>query len=208
MDRKVKEFIMREAIKAAEEFVKKRFINDTTGHDWQHMDRVRRLSLLIYQTEQTGDPELIELIALLHDLSDSKLNGTKKAGEAVLSEWLESNVKNEEIRGKIKRDVSSISFSEGLREGLSPEAAIVQDADRLDALGAIGIARAFAYGSHKGHPIYLPKDDSAPSTFTHFYDKLLLLKTLMNTRTGKRLAEERHQFILLFLEQFKKDMME
>lgn len=199
---------MHETIKAAEEFVKKRFINDTTGHDWQHMDRVRKLSLLIYQTEQTGDPELIELIALLHDLSDSKLNGTKKEGEALLSEWLESNVKNEEIRGRIKRDVSSISFSEGLREGLSPEAATVQDADRLDALGAIGVARAFAYGGHKGHPIYLPKDDSAPSTFTHFYDKLLLLKTLMNTRTGKRLAEERHQFILLFLEQFKKDMME
>lgn len=199
---------MHETIKAAEEFVKKRFTNDTTGHDWQHMDRVRKLSLLIYQTEQTGDPELIELIALLHDLSDSKLNETKKEGEAVLSEWLESNVKNEEIRLKIKRDVSSISFSEGLREGLSHEAAIVQDADRLDALGAIGVARAFAYGGHKGHPIYLPKDDSAPSTFTHFYDKLLLLKTMMNTCTGKRLAEERHQFILLFLEQFKKDMME
>ena len=199
---------MQDAIKEAEKFVKSRFIKDATGHDWYHMDRVRKLSLVIYQTERTGNPELIELIALLHDLSDSKLNKIKKEGEAVLSEWLEANVEKKTIREKIKADIASISFREGLRDGLSHEAAIVQDADRLDAMGAVGVARAFAYGGHKGHPIYIPKDDSSPSTFTHFYDKLLLLKDLMNTRTGKRLAEERHQFILLFIEQFKKDMME
>lgn len=199
---------MREAIKVAEEFVKKRFNTDATGHDWHHMNRVRKLSLLIYQREQTGDPELIELIALLHDLSDSKLNGTKNEGEAVLNVWLESHIENKAIIDKVKRDIDSISFREGLRDGLSPEAAIVQDADRLDALGAIGVARAFAYGGHKGQPIYISNDEATPSTFTHFYDKLLLLKALMNTRTGKRLADERHQFILLFLEQFKKEMME
>ena len=199
---------MKEVIIEAEKFVKKRFLNDVTGHDWHHMNRVRKLSLVIWQTEQMGDPELIELIALLHDVSDSKLNGTKKEGEEFLDEWLESNVKDTIMIEKIKRDIASISFREGLREGLSPEAAIVQDADRLEALGAIGIARAFTYGGYKGQPIYIPEDEAASSTFSHFYDKLLLLKDLMNTQTGERMAEERHQFILLFLEKFKKEMME
>ena len=199
---------MRNVIIEAEKFVKERFVNDTSGHDWYHMNRVRKLALVIYHTEQTGDPELIELIALLHDIPDSKLNTTKKDGEEFLSKWLEVNVKDAVIIEKIKRDVASISFREGRRDGLSPEAAIVQDADRLDALGAIGVARAFTYGGYKGQPVYIPKDEAAPSTFSHFYDKLLLLKGLMNTQTGKEMAEERHQFMLLFLEKFKKEMME
>ncbi len=199
---------MQEVIKAAEEFVRKRFISDTTGHDWHHMDRVRKLSLLIYQTERTGDSELIELIAILHDISDSKLNATKEEGEEILSDWLNSKVENKAIVEKIKKDIASISFREGLKEGLSPEAAIVQDADRLDALGAIGIARAFTYGGYKGQPIYLPEGESGSSTFTHFYDKLLLIKDLMNTGTGEKMAEERHQFILNYLEQFKKELIE
>ena len=200
--------MIQKIIKTAELFVQKRFTNDGTGHDWYHMDRVRKLSLLIYQTEQSGDPELIELIALLHDISDSKVNRTKKEGEMFLSEWLEANVEGPLLIDKIKRDIASISFREGLKEGLSPEAAIVQDADRLDALGAVGIARAFTYGGYKGQPIFLPEDGAGPSTVAHFYDKLLLLKDLMNTPTGKRMAEERHQFTLLFLEKFKKEMME
>ena len=199
---------MQTVIKAAELFVKERFLDDVTGHDWYHMERVRKLSLLIYQSERSGDPELIELIALLHDVSDSKLNRSKKEGESLLSKWLEANIKDTLLIQKLKRDVASISFKEGLKEGLSPEAAIVQDADRLDALGAIGIARAFAYGGAKGQPIYLPEKEAGPSTISHLYDKLLLLKDLMNTQTGKKMAEERHQFILLFVEKFKKEMME
>ena len=199
---------LRKVIQAAEEFVKNRFSNDTTGHDWYHMDRVRKLSLKIYQAERTGDPQLIELIAILHDIPDSKLNNSKEEGEKLLSMWLESNLSETSMIEKIKKDIASISFREGIREGLSPEAAIVQDADRLDAIGAMGIARAFTYGGHKGHPIYMTNDQAATSTLAHFYDKLLLLKDLINTKTGKEMAEDRHQFILLFLEQFKKEMME
>ena len=199
---------LRKVIQAAEEFVKNKYSNDTTGHDWYHMDRVRKLSLKIYQVEQTGDPQLIELIAILHDIPDSKLNNSKEEGENLLSMWLESNLSETTMIEKIKNDIASISFREGKREGLSPEAAIVQDADRLDAIGAMGIARAFTYGGHKGQPIYIPNDQVVTSTLAHFYDKLLLLKDLINTKTGKEMAEDRHHFILLFLEQFKKEMME
>ena len=199
---------LRKVIQAAEEFVKNRFFNDTTGHDWYHMDRVRKLALKIYQTERTGNPELIELIAILHDIPDSKLNTSKEEGEKLLSMWLESNLSESSMIEKIKKDIASISFREGIREGLSPEAAIVQDADRLDAIGAMGIARAFTYGGYKGQPIYITNDQAATSTLAHFYDKLLLLKDLINTKTGKEMAEDRHHFILLFLEQFKKEMME
>ena len=199
---------LRKVIQAAEEFVKNKYSNDTTGHDWYHMDRVRKLSLKIFQAEQTGDPQLIELIAILHDIPDSKLNNSKEEGENLLSMWLESNLRETTMIEKIKNDIASISFREGKREGLSPEAAIVQDADRLDAIGAMGIARAFTYGGHKGQPIYITNDQSATSTLAHFYDKLLLLKDLINTKTGKEMAEDRHYFMLLFLEQFKKEMME
>ena len=199
---------LRKVIQAAEEFVKNRFFNDTTGHDWYHMDRVRKLALKIYQTERTGNPELIELIAILHDIPDFKLNNSKEEGEKLLSMWLESNLSESSMIEKIKKDIASISFREGIREGLSPEAAIVQDADRLDAIGAMGIARAFTYGGYKGQPIYIPNDQAATSTLAHFYDKLLLLKDLINTKTGKEMAEDRHHFMLLFLEQFKKEMME
>ena len=199
---------LRKVIQAAEEFVKNRFFNDTTGHDWYHMDRVRKLALKIYQTERTGNPELIELIAILHDIPDFKLNNSKEEGEKLLSMWLESNLSESSMIEKIKKDIASISFREGIREGLSPEAAIVQDADRLDAIGAMGIARAFTYGGYKGQPIYITNDQAATSTLAHFYDKLLLLKDLINTKTGKEMAEDRHRFMLLFLEQFKKEMME
>ena len=199
---------LRKVIQAAEEFVKNKYSNDTTGHDWYHMDRVRKLALKIYQTERTGNPELIELIAILHDIPDFKLNNSKEEGEKLLSMWLESNLSESSMIEKIKKDIASISFREGIREGLSPEAAIVQDADRLDAIGAMGIARAFTYGGHKGQPIYIPNDQAATSTLAHFYDKLLLLKDLINTKTGKEMAEDRHHFMLLFLEQFKKEMME
>ena len=187
-----------------------------SGHDWWHVERVWQTAKLIGQKVQ-ADMLVVELAALLHDIADHKFHGgDETAGPRTARTWLESQHVDEGVVVhvcEIIRDLSfkgaSVSSSMRTLEGM-----VVQDADRLDALGAIGIARAFAYGGYKGHEIYNPdvppahhetfdqyKKSTSP-TINHFYEKLLLLKDRMNTTPARELAEKRHEFMLEFLERF------
>ena len=204
---------MEQLIKEAEDFVKVRFKEEVTGHDWLHMERVRKLSSLIWGKERAGDPLYIDLVALLHDVDDDKLASVEHT--ITLKEWLVHMGVQQDLMLKLLTDTANISYRKGIRSLLSPEALIVQDADRLDAMGAVGIARAFAYGAksgqmicHKGDLNDQMRDKESDSTVAHFYDKLLVLKDLMNTKTGREMAEERHAFMQSFLCQFKKEWKE
>ena len=205
---------MNETIQQCETAVRKIYETFDASHDWQHIERVRHNARLISQKEQ-ADFFIVELAVLLHDVSDSKY---KKADEDLETEILDSLPISAEQKEKIQVIIQSVSFKGG--NGVRPssvEAAIVQDADRLDAIGAIGIARTFAYGGAKGRKLYDWEEEprlemteeeyrSKPtSSTTHFYEKLLLLKDRMNTETGKQIAEERHQFMLSFLKQLIKE---
>jgi len=197
-------------------FVKQTLKDAEGGHDWWHIHRVWNNARLIAQTEQ-ADALTVELAALLHDIADSKFhNGDEEIGPQTAGSFLSSiNVDAETIQ-HVQQIIRHISFKSGFdkKEFQSIELDIVQDADRLDAIGAIGIARAFSYGGFKGRELYNPevapnlnmtkaeyKASTAP-TINHFYEKLLLLKDKMNTSTGKQLAQQRHDFMLTYLEQF------
>lgn len=198
------------------EFVKSTLKNAEGGHDWFHIERVYKNAKLIAKGEKADDL-IVTLGALLHDIADSKFhNGDETVGPKVATEFLRNQDVSEEIIAHIVKIIENISFKGGkeAQKFKSPELDIVQDADRLDALGAIGIARAFNYGGFKGRALYDPdieadlnmtkeqyKSSTAP-TINHFYEKLLLLKDRMNTTTGKKIATERHQYMLGFLEQF------
>jgi uncharacterized protein len=189
---------------------------DSSGHDWQHIERVRRAALAIARAEG-GDMLVVELAALLHDVADWKFAGgdLAAAGRAA-RQWLASQGASASVIDHVELIVGSLSFKgAGVATPMATlEGQIVQDADRLDALGAVGIARTFAYGGHKGQPMYDPDLPPQPhdsfdayrrgggTTINHFYEKLLLLAGRMNTATGRRLAAERHRFLELFLEQF------
>ena len=197
-------------------FVKEKLKDAEAGHDWFHMQRVYKNALLIADGEQC-DLDVVKLGALLHDIADSKFHdGDESVGPKVAREFLESQNASEEIIVHVVNIIENISFKGGNFEKkfTSKELEIVQDADRLDALGAIGIARTFNYGGFKNRPLYNPdiapnlnmskeeyKNSESP-TLNHFYEKLLLLKDKMNTETGKKIAEERHRFMELFLSQF------
>ena len=197
-------------------FVKERLQNAEAGHDWFHVERVYKNSLLI-ATQEECDLNIVKLAALLHDIADSKFhNGDETIGPKVAREFLESQKASEVVISHVVNIIENISFKGGNFEKkyTSKELEIVQDADRLDALGAIGIARTFNYGGFKNRPLYLPdtapnlhmtkeeyKNSEAP-TLNHFYEKLLLLKDKMNTETGKKIALERHKFMENFLSQF------
>ena len=197
-------------------FVKQKLENAEAGHDWFHMERVYKNALLIAEGEEC-DIMVVKLGALLHDIADSKFNdGDETIGPKVAREFLESQKAPEETIVHVINIIENISFKGGNFEKkfTSKELEIVQDADRLDALGAIGIARTFNYGGFKNRSLYNPniapklnmtkeeyKNSEAP-TLNHFYEKLLLLKDKMNTKTGKRIALERHKFMELFLSQF------
>jgi uncharacterized protein len=202
-------------IETTVEFVKKQMGEDSTGHDWYHVDRVRKNALLIAEREQQGDLFIIEMAALLHDIPDEKLNSSAQEGQNKLNNFLEGITLPADLTLKIIEVINSISFRGGEKKPLSSmEAKIVQDADRLDALGAIGIARTFAFGGKKGQPIYHPDltirekmtmeeyRHGKSSSIHHFYEKLLLLKDLLNTETAKLMAEERHRYMEGFLLQF------
>ncbi|WML40289.1 HD domain-containing protein [Neobacillus sp. OS1-2] len=204
-----------ELIVTTEKFVRSELGEDATGHDWYHVDRVRRNALHICKKEMTGDPFIIEIAALLHDIPDEKLNESVAAGRAKLSSYFQTIALPEKDRNHITEIIESISYKGGKRTALlSVEAKIVQDADRLDAIGAIGIARAFAYGGKKGQLIYDPSiavreemtveeyRKGKSTSIHHFYEKLLKLKDLMNTNTAKKLAVSRQQMMAEFLEQF------
>ena len=201
-------------------FVKKKLENAESGHDWFHIERVYKNALLIANNENC-DELVVQLGALLHDIADSKFHdGDETIGPKTARLFLESeNVANAIIE-KVIFIIENISFKGGNfdRKSSSIELEIVQDADRLDAIGAIGIARTFNYGGYKNRQIYNPeilpnlamtkeeyKNSDAP-TINHFYEKLLLLKDKMNTETAKKIALERHQFMENFLEQFYNEL--
>ncbi len=198
-------------------FVQETLKDAEGGHDWWHIYRVWKNAQLIAKQESGVDGFIIELGALLHDIADSKFhNGDEEIGPKTARSFLSSLALDEELISHVENIVRHISFKGSLegQKWRSPELDVVQDADRLDAIGAIGIARTFTYGGHKGRPLYHPdippnlkmskeeyKNSTAP-TLNHFYEKLLLLKDLMNTRTGKLVAEERHAFMESYLKQF------
>jgi uncharacterized protein len=197
-------------------FVQETLKNAEGGHDWWHIHRVWTNAKLIARTEDC-DIFIVELAALLHDIADSKFhNGDEEIGPATAGKFLTSiNIDADTIL-HVQQIIRHMSFKAGFDKATfhSKELAIVQDADRLDAIGAIGIARAFTYGGFKDREIYNPnikpnlnmskeeyKNTKAP-TINHFYEKLLLLKDKMNTQTGKQLALQRHNFMESYLEQF------
>ncbi len=196
----------KKVLQKARQYIKKNFVAEPTGHDFYHMERVARISLYIAKKEKQGNLFFIELAALLHDLEDSKFNKNSEQllkTKSLLKKWGLS----EENTLTVLQIIRSVSFKKGKNKhtASSFEAEVVQDADRLDALGAIGIARCFAYGGKMQRPIYEPENLSSQNSLKHFYDKLLLLKSLMKTRTGKKIAFERHEFLKKFLNQFFKE---
>ncbi|CAM3325493.1 HD domain-containing protein [Flavobacterium longum] len=198
------------------QFVKKELENAEGGHDWFHIERVWKNALLVAQGE-TCDLLVVQLAALLHDIADSKFHaGDETVGPKKARVFLESHDVDEKTIAHVVNIIENISFKGGNfeRNFHSKELDIVQDADRLDAIGAVGIARCFNYGGFKNRALYNPeippvmnmsKEDYKKSdspTINHFYEKLLLLKDRMNTETGKRIAAQRHQYMEDFLAQF------
>ncbi len=197
-------------------FVKKELANAEGGHDWFHSERVYKNALMISKTEDVN-VLIVCLGALLHDIADSKFhNGDEKIGPKKAQEFLEAQQVSEENINHVIKIIENISYRSGnKKQGFySSELGVIQDADRLDALGAIGIARCFNYGGFKNRKLYDPeispklkmsvdeyKSSTAP-TINHFYEKLLLLKELMNTQSGKHIAQNRHDYMIGFLNQF------
>ena len=197
-------------------FVKQQLENAEGGHDWFHIERVYKNALLIAEGVDC-DLIVVKLGALLHDIADSKFHGGDETiGPKTARTFLESQNVSEDIILHVIAIIENISFKGGNFEKKfnSKELEIVQDADRLDAIGAIGIARTFNYGGFKNRPLYNPniqpnmnmnkeeyKNSESP-TLNHFYEKLLLLKDKMNTETGKKIAQKRHNFMMTFLSQF------
>lgn len=194
-------------IKVTEGFVRDKIKDYDSGHDWWHIERVRKLAFFINEEEGIADQFTVEITALLHDYVDSKFSGDIESGFSELSEFMDKNGLTDR-KDQILDVIRNVSFSKKNPSGnlSDPVLLIVQDADRLDAIGAVGIARAFNYGGFRNNAIYVPDiDTGTSSTIGHFYEKLLLLKYRMNTLTGKRLAIERHEFLEIFLKQFYKE---
>ncbi|NND25644.1 MAG: HD domain-containing protein [Flavobacteriaceae bacterium] len=206
-----------ELIKTTKAFVRSTLTNAEGGHDWFHTLRVYNNALQIAKNENVNI-EIVVLGALLHDIADSKFHdGDETVGPKMAREFLFKNNVDSSIIEHVVKIIENISYKkslEGHQRFNSSELMVVQDADRLDAIGAIGIARCFNYGGFKNRKLFDPaikpklqmtkdeyKSSQAP-TINHFYEKLLLLKDKMNTKTGKRIAEKRHQYMLNFLDQF------
>jgi len=207
---------MEAILENAVEHVRGALMGDSSGHDWWHVDRVWKMAVRVGEAEG-ADPLIVQLAALLHDIADWKFHGGDlTAGPRAARAWLESQAVGAPVIDAVCAIIDKVSF-EGAgvaTEMPTIEGRVVQDADRLDALGAIGIARAFAYGGHDGRPLHDP--DSAPvlhasaeayrndrgSTINHFHEKLLLLKERMQTRTGRAIAAQRHAFMESYLQQF------
>ncbi|MFY9241573.1 MAG: HD domain-containing protein [Polaribacter sp.] len=199
-------------------FVKEELKDAEGGHDWFHIERVFRNTLLIAKEEKV-DVFVVSLAALLHDIADPKFNnGDEKIGPRKARNFLIQQKVPKEIGKHVVNIIKYLSFKNSLesskKQFTSKELEVVQDADRLDAIGAIGIARCFNYGGFKNRALYNPeiipnlnmtkeeyKNSDAP-TINHFYEKLLLLKDAMNTDSGKKIAENRHQFMQNYLKQF------
>ena len=216
---KIMNDVIANIIENTKKFVKQKLEKAEAGHDYWHILRVLRLSEKIAQKEG-GNLLIVQLGALLHDIADAKFHqGDEQIGPQIAREYLLSQNVSNDIIEPIIRIIENISFKNSF-EGQnysSLELQIIQDADRLDAIGAIGIARAFIYGGYKNNPIYDPElkpnlkmdketyKKGNTTTINHFYEKLLKLKNMMNTSTGKQIAEDRHRFMLQFLEQFYRE---
>ncbi len=201
-------------IERASEFAEHMLQSDMSGHDWWHVSRVAKLARKI-ATVEGADVFVCELAAWLHDIADDKVAGTEENGLKTVVMWLQENKLNHEDTEHVLTILRMMSFRGGSRPPVQTlEAEVVQDADRLDALGAVGIARAFAYAGAIGQPIYhpdlQPRTEMTPEEYrhgkstaiNHFYEKLLHLKDLMNTEAGKELAYERHRVVVDYLAQF------
>ena len=195
---------MNDIINDALNYVKTFFEKDFSGHDYYHTFRVYKIATNIAKTEEC-DSERVKLTALLHDVDDYKISPTTTENLDNARSFLTSHGKSSSYIDKICYDIKNLSFSKNIDSSvLSIEGKIVQDSDRLDAIGAIGIARTFAYGGANGKVLYNP-DTKKDSTIKHFYDKLLKIESLMNTNYGKTLAKERTIFLKTFLDQFYKE---
>lgn len=205
-----------ELIRKTINLVKEKLEGTESGHDWFHIERVWKLSLKI-QEKEGGDKLIIELAALLHDIADPKFhNGDETLASKIVRNFLTEQNLDPSVMEKVIFIIENMSFKNrnDAPENLPLELKIVQDADRLDAIGAIGIARTFNFGGYKNNLMYHPdikpklnqtKEEykkSNGTTINHFYEKLLLLKDLLNTDTAKNIADRRHQFMLQFLEEF------
>ena len=202
----------KEIVQLAKSFIQKKFEGESSGHDWWHIKRVRNMAIFLTEKEG-GDPFIVELASLFHDLDDWKINDSDSKETEI---WLKKVGLSAEESKRILDIIEQVSFkgADVTNTATSIEAKIVQDADRLDAIGAIGIARTFAYGGNKNRSIYDPnikpkmhqsfdsyKKSEGP-TINHFYEKLLLLKDRMNTNTAKKLAENRHEIMKNYLQDF------
>jgi uncharacterized protein len=206
----------KQLVQATANYVRTTLQGAEAGHDWWHINRVWNNAKLIAQTEQV-DMLIVELAALLHDIADAKFHGgDEEIGPRTAGNFLKTLNLDDALIEHVQQIIRHMSFKASFGEQIfiSKEMEVVQDADRLDAIGAIGIARAFTYGGYKNREMYNPdvppnlnmskeeyKNTSAP-TINHFYEKLLLLKDKMNTATGKQIAQQRHNFMLQYLEQF------
>jgi uncharacterized protein len=204
-----------EVIGKTGELVRSKLDEESTGHDWWHVERVRATALRIAEHER-ADVFVVELAALLHDVEDYKFSGSAEAGPRFAHEHLSSLGVSGDIADHVSDIIRRMSFKGANVEQLplSLEGRCLQDADRLDAIGAIGIARTFAYGGHVGRPIHDPELAPTPhdtvdsylnskgTTINHFHEKLLLLRERMNTEFGRKLADERHRYMVAFLDEF------
>ena len=202
-------------IDKTKEFVKNKLYGEGSGHDWFHIERVYNLAKYIGKKEK-ADSFIVEMCALLHDIDDWKFSNTNDIQTTVTENFLKSINIDGSYLEQIIKIIQTMSFKGGIVDSTQTtiEGKVVQDADRLDAIGAIGIARTFAYGGHKNRLIYDPDikpmdfksleevKNAENHTINHFYEKLLKLKDLMNTDTAKELAEKRHKFMENFLEEF------
>jgi uncharacterized protein len=201
-------------------FLEEKFANEGSGHDWAHIRRVWQTARALAKDTPGADPLITELAALLHDVADWKFhNGDEEAGPRASRAWLQSQGASEEVIGRVEQIIREVSFkgADVATPVSSLEGALVQDADRLDAIGAIGVARAFAYGGHKGRSLHDPtvepvqhgtfeayKGNTGP-TINHFYEKLLHLRDRLHTPAARRVAESRHGFMEQFLAQFLRE---
>jgi uncharacterized protein len=204
-------------IRNAEKFVQKCLAGEGTGHDWWHIERVRNNAQAISRGEKNIDKFIVELAVLLHDVGDRKVIKKEEDDFSNADAFLKDQKVPDQVREKVMFIIQNMSFSKSLtkkRDNESIEFQIMQDADRLDALGAIGIARAFAFGGSKNRPLYDPTKKAQStrttkayrklnsSSFHHFEEKVLLLRDLMNTKTAKKIAAKRHAYIENYMKQF------
>lgn len=210
-------YLLKQLVHKTENMVRERMAAMEGSHDFAHINRVRKMAMYL-SSQEGGNPFIIEMAALLHDLEDWKYV-EKDAASGATREWLERLGLSDQEVGSITTVIQEVSFrGAGVPTPCTTvESRIVQDADRLDAIGAIGIARAFAYGGSRGRSLYDAVENpmhhntfeeykvNRGSTLNHFHEKLLLLKDRMNTPSARRLAESRHNFMLEFLRQFKEE---